>query len=150
MKKPSSATFLGYLDFTLNGLLHSFIDKFYSKHKELFAKEEFFDDWKYFLTAACCGIFLKMKERSKSEHEKLYEQLEKDRPELWPAVKDFSDFVDKIDKNVSDDIYNGSIGYWVLLNVKGEKPTDREVQEVSAVIARLLFSQIDDYRRLNK
>jgi len=93
------------------------------------------DEWDFFMTSACAGIILLTNEEYDGEHESVENRLNELDINYMRAVADLMKFMEKGSDDLNERI--ATLGYWILWNVKKDKPTDDELQQLSLPIWQL-------------
>lgn len=105
------------------------------------------DEWDFFMTSACAGIILISSEEYKGEHEAVENRLNELDKNYMMAVNDLKKFMEKASDDLDQNI--ATLGYWLLWNVKKDKPSDDELQQLSLPIGNYIMSVVHNIRREN-
>lgn len=105
------------------------------------------DEWDFFMTSACAGIILISSEEYKGEHEAVENRLNELDKNYMMAVNDLKQFMEKASDDLDQKI--ATLGYWLLWNVKKDKPSDDELQQLSLPIGNYVMSVVHNIRREN-
>lgn len=103
------------------------------------------DEWDFFMTSACAGIILITKEEYKGEHEAVENRLKELDKNYMSAVTDLMKFMEKGSDDLNQRI--ATLGYWILWNVKQDKPTDEELQQLSLPIGNYIMTVVHNIRQ---
>lgn len=103
------------------------------------------DNWDFFMTSACAGIILITREEYEGEHNATESRLNELDKNYMRAIKDFSSFLEKASDDMNEQL--GTIGYWILWNVKKDKPTDDELQQLALPIGNYVMSVVHRIRQ---
>lgn len=103
------------------------------------------EEWDFFMVSAITGVILLTNEEYKGEHDAIEERLNELDRNYMKAVNDLSSFMEKTTDNLDERI--ATIGYWVLWNVKKDKPTDDELQQLSLPIGNYVMGVVHQIRK---
>lgn len=104
------------------------------------------DEWDFFMTSACVGVILLTSENHNGEHELIKNQLRELGEKYLLAVNDLAKFIEKVPEDELDQ-FIATLGYWVLWNVKKDKPTDAELQQLSLPIGKYIIYLVSRIRQ---
>lgn len=104
------------------------------------------DEWDFFMISACAGVILLTSENHSGEHEIIRNQLRELDEEYLLAVDDLAKFMEKVPEDELDQ-FIATLGYWVLWNVKKDKPTDAELQQLSLPIGKYVIYLVSRIRQ---
>lgn len=103
------------------------------------------DEWDFFMTSACSGIILMTNEEYKGEHEAVQNRLTELDKNYMVAVDDLLKFMEKASDDLDQKL--ATLGYWILWNVKKDKPTDVELQQLSLPIGNYIMTVVHNIRQ---
>lgn len=95
-------------------------------------------DWDFFMTTAGVGLYLITSEASPQDDKEAREKLAEINKEMPKALDDFNSF------QKPKELLLPSIGLWVLWNLKGAEPTQKETQELAGRIGHYLSKVVSE------
>jgi len=103
------------------------------------------EEWDFYLVSACSGIILLTNENYEGEHQAVEERLNEIDKNYMRAVSDLSIFLENSSDDV--DVRVANIGYWVLWNVKKDKPSDEELKTLAFPIGQYVMNTVHNIRQ---
>ncbi len=123
-----------YLEIAVIASLASFLDKF-DALEGIIKKDS---DWDFFMTTAGVGLYLIISKANSSEQKEVREMISELDKQMPEALDDFNSF------QKPEGLLLPSVGYWVILNLKGAEPTKEEFEIIAPAIGIYLSKVIND------
>ena len=102
-------------------------------------------EWDFYMISACAGIILMSNEEFKGEHKAIEDRLNELDKNFMRAIVDLSKFIENSTDNYDEGI--ATIGYWVIWNIKKNKPTDEELKFLSLQIGNYIMNIVHRIRQ---